>query len=106
VSGLAYFGMVTGEIIAFVVIVSTNPRYVKKLEANNNIPVPEWRLPISMVGGVLFTGGLFWFGWSGYSGNVHWIGMYLRPSSQNCLTNLQSPSCLVSSPASASSQYS
>jgi DHA1 family multidrug resistance protein-like MFS transporter len=26
-----------------------------------------------MIGGVLFSGGLFWFGWTGYSGNVHWI---------------------------------
>jgi DHA1 family multidrug resistance protein-like MFS transporter len=65
--------MVLGEIIAFIVIVLTNSRYVKKLEANNNIPVPEWRLPISMLGGVLFAAGLFWFGWSGYTGNVHWI---------------------------------
>jgi DHA1 family multidrug resistance protein-like MFS transporter len=65
--------MVGGEIIAFVVIVLNNPRYIKKLEANNNIPVPEWRLPISMVGGVLFAGGLFWFGWTGYNGSVHWI---------------------------------
>ncbi|UPX20263.1 uncharacterized protein EKO05_0010502 [Ascochyta rabiei] len=73
VSGLAYFGMITGELIAFFVVVLTNPRYVKKLKANNNIPVPEWRLPISMVGGVLFSGGLFWFGWTGYSGNVPWI---------------------------------
>jgi DHA1 family multidrug resistance protein-like MFS transporter len=73
VSGLAYFGMVAGEVIAFIIIIYTNPRYIKKLEANNNIPVPEWRLPISMVGGVLFAAGLFWFGWSGYSGNVHWI---------------------------------
>ncbi|KAH7093444.1 major facilitator superfamily domain-containing protein [Paraphoma chrysanthemicola] len=73
ISGLAYFGMIAGEIIAFIAIVLLNPRYTKQLEANNNIPVPEWRLPISMVGGVLFTGGLFWFGWSGYTGNVHWI---------------------------------
>jgi DHA1 family multidrug resistance protein-like MFS transporter len=65
--------MITGELIAFVVVVLTNPRYVAKLKANNNIPVPEWRLPISMIGGVLFSGGLFWFGWTGYSGNVHWI---------------------------------
>lgn len=65
--------MIAGEIIAFIAIVLLNPRYTKQLEANNNIPVPEWRLPISMVGGVLFTGGLFWFGWSGYTGNVHWI---------------------------------
>lgn len=48
--------MVVGEVIAFVVIFFDNPRYVKKLEANNNIPVPEWRLPIAMVGGVLFSG--------------------------------------------------
>lgn len=56
VSGLAYFGMVIGEVIAFIVVVIDNPRYVRKLQANNNIPVPEWRLPISMVGGVLFAG--------------------------------------------------
>jgi DHA1 family multidrug resistance protein-like MFS transporter len=30
-------------------------------------------LPISMVGSVLFSVGLFWFGWTGYTGNVHWI---------------------------------
>ena len=48
--------MITGEVIAFIAIVLTNPRYVKKLNANNNIPVPEWRLPISMVGGVTFAG--------------------------------------------------
>ena len=60
VAGLAYFGMIAGEIIAFTVVVFQNPRYVKKLKANNNIPVPEWRLPIAMVGGVLFSGGLFW----------------------------------------------
>ena len=73
VSGLAYFGMIAGELLAFVVVVTTNGGYIKKLQANNNIPVPEWRLPISMVGGVLFSGGLFWFGWTGYSGNIHWI---------------------------------
>ncbi|KAL6705107.1 hypothetical protein ACN47E_007366 [Coniothyrium glycines] len=73
IAGLAYFGMVLGQIVAFIVVILTNPRYVKKLEANNNVPVPEWRLPISMVGGVLFAGGLFWFGWTGYTGNVHWI---------------------------------
>ena len=55
-SGLAYFGMVVGEVIAFIVIWFDNPRYVKKLEANNNVPVPEWRLPIAIVGAPLFAG--------------------------------------------------
>jgi DHA1 family multidrug resistance protein-like MFS transporter len=65
--------MITGEIIAFIVVILMNSRYVAKLKANNNVPVPEWRLPISMVGGMLFSGGLFWFGWTGYTGNIHWI---------------------------------
>lgn len=73
VSGLAYFGMVLGEAIGFIVIVAQNPGYVKRLEANHNVPVPEWRLPTAMVGGVVFAGGLFWFGWTGYTGNVPWI---------------------------------
>ncbi|KAF2843692.1 MFS general substrate transporter [Patellaria atrata CBS 101060] len=73
VAGLPYFGMIIGEMIAFVIIVIDNPRYTKKLATNNNVPVPEWRLPISMVGSVLFAVGLFWFGWTGYSGSVHWI---------------------------------
>lgn len=74
VGGLTYFGMVLGEVIAFIVVVFTTPSYTRKLEANNNVPVPEWRLPQAIVGGVLFAVGLFWFGWSGYQGEkVPWI---------------------------------
>lgn len=66
--------MVVGECIAFVVIAALNPSYVRKLKANNNIPVPEWRLPIAVLGGLTFTGGLFWFGWTGYKGAaIPWI---------------------------------
>lgn len=74
VGGLPYFGMVLGEVIAFIVIVITNRRYVRKLEANNNIPVPEWRLPQAIAGGVVFAAGLFWFGWTGFEGpKIPWI---------------------------------
>jgi DHA1 family multidrug resistance protein-like MFS transporter len=55
VGGLPYFGLVTSEIIAFIIIVLMNPSYVKKLKANNNIPVPEWRLPLVMVGAPVFA---------------------------------------------------
>lgn len=73
VGGLPFFGMVIGMILAGIFIVLTNPSYTRKLKANNGIPIPEWRLPPVIIGGASFAGGLFWFSWSGYSGNVHWI---------------------------------
>lgn len=73
VGGLPYFGLVIGEVIAFITIVVMNPGYVRKLEANHNVPVPEWRLPIVVVGSVAFSIGLFWFGWTGYTRSIPWI---------------------------------
>jgi DHA1 family multidrug resistance protein-like MFS transporter len=73
VSGLPYIGMIVGVFIGFAAIVLMNPGYVRKLEANNNVPVPEWRLPITMVGGISFAAGLFWFGWTGFTNDIPWI---------------------------------
>lgn len=49
------------------------PSWVRKLKANKGRPIPEWRLPLAAVGAVVFTIGLFWFGWSGQYESVHWI---------------------------------
>ncbi|KAK5129381.1 hypothetical protein LTR08_003541 [Meristemomyces frigidus] len=73
VAGLPYIGMILGVLIGFCLIVATNKSYVKKLRANNNIPVPEWRLPLPMVGGVVFSLGFFWLGWGGYMSSTPWI---------------------------------
>ncbi|KAA8564836.1 hypothetical protein EYC84_010607 [Monilinia fructicola] len=51
----------------------TQPSYNRKLEANNGIPIPEWRLPPVIAVVVSFAIGLFWFGWSGYKADIHWI---------------------------------
>lgn len=72
-SGLAFFGMIVGQLLAGTTVLLLQPQYQRKLAANNGVPVPEWRLPVVIAGGVAFTGGIFWFGWSGYSGTVHWI---------------------------------
>ncbi|KAI1083725.1 MFS general substrate transporter [Whalleya microplaca] len=72
-SGLAFFGMIVGQLLAGVAVLLMQPAYQRKLAANNGVPVPEWRLPIVIAGGVAFTGGIFWFGWSGYKADVHWI---------------------------------
>lgn len=73
VGGLPYFGMILGELFAGLFIVLSQPWYNKKLKANNDVPIPEWRLPPAIIGGVSFSLGLFWFGWSGYKASIPWI---------------------------------
>lgn len=73
VGGLPFFGMIVGQLCAGITIGLLQPAYNRKLKANNNIPVPEWRLPPVIAGGISFTLGLFWFSWSGYRQDVHWI---------------------------------
>ncbi|KAK3170969.1 hypothetical protein OEA41_003053 [Lepraria neglecta] len=73
VGGLPYLGMVFGMLLAGAYIAYTQGDYNKKLAANNGVTIPEWRLPPAIIGGVSFTCGLFWFGWSGYKEDIHWI---------------------------------
>ncbi|KAJ6024444.1 MFS multidrug transporter [Penicillium herquei] len=73
VSGLPYIGMIVGEFLGGFFIIFTQPWYNRQLDANNGIPIPEWRLPPAIVGSVAFTAGLFWFGWSGFRADIPWI---------------------------------
>ncbi|GKZ16853.1 hypothetical protein AbraIFM66951_006344 [Aspergillus brasiliensis] len=73
VSGLPMLSNVVGLIAATVYMLYVNRNYNAKLKANNNIPIPEWRLPPAIVGGVLFSVGLFWLGWTGFTRTIHWI---------------------------------
>ncbi|KAJ2903387.1 uncharacterized protein MKZ38_009964 [Zalerion maritima] len=73
VAGLAFMGMVAGQIIAGGAVIAQQPSYVKKLAANNGVSIPEWRLPSVIAGGISFSIGIFWLGWTGYSGKIHWI---------------------------------
>jgi DHA1 family multidrug resistance protein-like MFS transporter len=73
VGGLTFFGMICGQLIAGGTILLQQPWYTRKLKANNGVPVPEWRLPSVIAGGAAFAIGLFWFGWSGYRKDIHWI---------------------------------
>lgn len=73
VGGLPFFGMIIGQLSAGLFIVLRQPSYQKKLAANSDRPIPEWRLPEVIIGGAAFSLGLFWFGWSGYRADIHWI---------------------------------
>lgn len=65
--------MITGELLSGLVTLLMQPSYNRKLAANNNMPIPEWRLPLVIVGGVSFAIGQFWFAWTGYKREIHWI---------------------------------
>lgn len=73
VAGLPFFGMVVGLCVSCSYVILSSPSYNRKLKANGGIPVPEWRLPPVMIGGVFFAGGLFWFGWTGFTDSIPWI---------------------------------
>ncbi|KAF2135256.1 uncharacterized protein K452DRAFT_40791 [Aplosporella prunicola CBS 121167] len=73
VGGLPFIGLIIGILLSLVFILSQHGDYVKKLAANDNVPVPEWRLPPVIVGAFVFTAGLFWFAWTAYTPIIHWM---------------------------------
>ena len=60
VRGLPFLGLFMGVLLALIFILSQQGSYVRKLTANNNQPIPEWRLLPTMPGAFAFTVGLFW----------------------------------------------
>ncbi|GES58200.1 MFS multidrug transporter [Aspergillus terreus] len=73
VGSLPFIGLIVGEFFGGIYILIVQQSYIKKLAANNDIPVPEWRLPPCIVGGCAFTIGLFWYGWTGWTKSIHWM---------------------------------
>lgn len=72
VATLPYIGLIIGVLIGCAIVIAFEPRYNRKLKANNNLPVPEQRLLPMMIGAVLFPIGLFWFAWTGNYPSVPW----------------------------------
>lgn len=55
VSGLPYIGFIVGVTIGLAATLAINPDYVKRLDKNDNVPVPEWRLFLVMPAGIIFA---------------------------------------------------
>lgn len=60
ISGLPFIGLFIGVFLAIGFILSQHASYVKNLEENKGMPVPEWRLKPTLVGAPIFTLGIFW----------------------------------------------
>ncbi|KAH2685318.1 hypothetical protein KXV51_009642 [Aspergillus fumigatus] len=73
VGGLPFIGLILGEFAGGVYSLIGAKYYARKLHNNNDIPIPEWRLPPAIVGGIAFTIGLFWYGWTGWTRSIHWM---------------------------------
>ncbi|QSZ29606.1 hypothetical protein DSL72_004122 [Monilinia vaccinii-corymbosi] len=84
VGELPLSGTIVGAIIGGIIIFMVSRHDRKKLEAGH-VGVAEDRLPVAMVGGILFPITMFWFAWSGNYNSVHWIvptlgGVFLSTS--------------------------
>lgn len=60
VNALPFIGFILGQVVACAYIVSQHSAYTKKLAANGNVPIPEWRLSPTLIGAPAFAVGIFW----------------------------------------------
>ncbi|KAK5937720.1 hypothetical protein PMZ80_009849 [Knufia obscura] len=61
----SFLGLFIGVVFALSINIGNQPRYIRAVRASGGKPVPEARLPPMAIGGIIFTVGLFWFGWTG-----------------------------------------
>ncbi|QYS92800.1 MFS domain-containing protein [Trichoderma simmonsii] len=73
VAELPFIGLFIGMSLGVAMVFWQQKEYAKKLAKNNNVPVPEWRLFPTLFGGPVFTIGIFWFGWTGFTDRIHWM---------------------------------
>ncbi|CAI7642062.1 unnamed protein product [Penicillium manginii] len=64
VSTLPFLSILVGVGCAVFINFANQPRYKRAVKANCGRAVPEARLPPIIVGAILLSAGLFWFGWT------------------------------------------
>lgn len=72
ISTLPFLGLFVGVMVAVPLLVAFQPYYKRAVEKNDDKPVPEARLPPLFLGGLLFSTGMFWFGWTA-APNISWV---------------------------------
>lgn len=60
VGGLAFVGLILGELLGGVYILLIQRSYARRLAENGDKPIPEWRLFPAILGAVSFSSGIFW----------------------------------------------
>lgn len=60
-SGVPSIALFVGQVLGCAFVLSQHNAYVRRLVANKNVPVPEWRLDPTFLGAPVFTIGIFWW---------------------------------------------
>lgn len=98
ISTLPFLSLFVGVLCAVGINIANQSYYAKQMAKNKGRAVPEARLPPMVVGGILFTVGLFWFGWTA-DPRYHWslpviaaafIGAGFNTIFQQCINLLAS----------------
>ncbi|KAF2167553.1 hypothetical protein M409DRAFT_54148 [Zasmidium cellare ATCC 36951] len=71
VSTLPFLGLFVGILSAMGINLANQGFYAKAVAKNKDRAAPEARLPPMIIGGIFFTAGLFWFGWTA-APKYHW----------------------------------
>lgn len=71
IGGLAFIGVMVGEMFAVIYSIWDNKRYQKTEAIHDGKAPPEARLPPAMLGSIFLPVGLFWFAWTNYP-SIHW----------------------------------
>ncbi|KAG9520061.1 MFS general substrate transporter [Aureobasidium sp. EXF-12298] len=84
VGELPLIGTAIGAGIGGAIIFAVSARDRKKLAAGHK-GVPEDRLPVAMIGGIMFPVTMFWFAWTANFNSIHWAvpavaGVFLSTS--------------------------
>jgi len=67
VSTLPFLGLFVGVLCALTINFANQAFYRKAVANNRGRAVPEARLPPMLIGGIFFSAGMFWFGWTSAS---------------------------------------
>ncbi|KAI0371743.1 MFS general substrate transporter [Pilatotrama ljubarskyi] len=70
--GLAFLGIGVGNLIGLSLAPAQNRLYWRAMDKHGGKTIPEARLYLPMLGGILLPISLFWFGWTSRP-PVHWI---------------------------------
>ncbi|KAI0646818.1 MFS general substrate transporter [Trametes meyenii] len=88
--GLAFLGIGVGCVIGLALAPAQNRLYWRAMDRNGGRTIPEGRLYLPMLGGVILPISLFWFAWTSEP-PVHWIVPVLAgvPFGMSCAVVMQ-----------------